>query len=105
MAKDRSNTGRRKAYTFEKRDVRENIQYYLMMCIPLILIFIFSYLPLFGIVIAFQDYVSGKPFFGEGVTWVGLKWFKIRKQFPLRVPAWEVDRVFFACHWGGCRIE
>lgn len=23
-----------------------------------------------------QDYVSGKPFWGEGVTWVGLKWFK-----------------------------
>ncbi len=74
MANDRSS--RKKTSAFEKRDVKENIQYYLMMCIPLILIFIFSYLPLFGIVIAFQDYVSGKPFFGEGVTWVGLKWFK-----------------------------
>ena len=60
----------------QKRDTKENIQYYLMMSIPLALIFIFSYLPMFGIVIAFQDYVAGKPFFGEGVTWVGLKWFK-----------------------------
>lgn len=59
-----------------KKDTKDNIQYYLMMSIPLMLIFIFSYLPLFGIVIAFQDYIAGKPFFGEGVTWVGLKWFK-----------------------------
>ncbi len=61
---------------FEKRNTRENIQYYLMMAIPLILIFLFSYLPMFGIIIAFQDYVAGRPFFGEGVTWVGLKWFR-----------------------------
>lgn len=60
----------------QKRDTRENIQYYLMMCIPLVLIFIFSYLPMFGIVIAFQDYIAGRPFFGDGVKWVGLKWFK-----------------------------
>lgn len=59
-----------------KRDTKDNIQYYLLMIIPLLVIFVFSYLPLFGIVIAFQDYVSGKPFWGEGVTWVGLKWFK-----------------------------
>lgn len=59
-----------------KRDTKDNIQYYLLMFIPLIIIFIFSYLPLFGIVIAFQNYTAGKPFFGEGVTWVGLKWFK-----------------------------
>lgn len=62
--------------SLQKRDTRENIQYYLLMFIPLILIFVFSYLPMFGIVIAFQDYVAGKPFFGEGVTWVGLKWFE-----------------------------
>lgn len=68
--------GKRAKSRFQKRDTRENIQYYLMMCIPLALIFTFSYLPMFGIVIAFQDYIAGRPFFGEGVTWVGLKWFK-----------------------------
>ncbi len=59
-----------------KRDTKDNIQYYLLMAVPLFTIFLFSYLPLFGIVIAFQDYVAGKPFFGEGVTWVGFKWFR-----------------------------
>ena len=46
------------------------------MIFPLIMIFLFSYLPMFGIIIAFQDYVAGRPFFGEGVIWVGLKWFR-----------------------------
>lgn len=57
------------------KDVRDNIEYYLMMLIPFALIFIFSYLPLFGLVIAFQDYTAGKPFIGEGVKWVGFKHF------------------------------
>lgn len=47
-----------------------------MMLVPFALIFIFSYLPMFGIVIAFQDYTAGKPFIGEGVTWVGFKHFQ-----------------------------
>lgn len=58
-----------------KKDVRDNIDYYLMMLIPFVLIFIFSYLPMFGLIIAFQDYAAGKPFIGAGVKWVGLKHF------------------------------
>lgn len=56
--------------------VQNNLIYYALMIVPMILIFIFSYLPLFGIIIAFEDYAAGKPFFGAGVDWVGLKWFK-----------------------------
>lgn len=58
------------------RDVRNNVEYYCMMLIPLALIFVFSYLPMSGIVIAFQNYSVGKPFFGPGVEWVGLKHFR-----------------------------
>lgn len=64
------------AITCRKRDTRENIQYYILMLIPMIFIFVFCYLPMFGIVIAFQDYVPGRPFFGDGAIWVGLKWFR-----------------------------
>lgn len=39
----------------------------------LILIFIFCYIPMYGIIIAFQNYVPGNPFIGKGVDWVGLK--------------------------------
>ena len=59
-----------------RRNTRDNIDYYLMMLLPAVFIIVFSYLPLFGLIIAFQDYVTGKPFFGAGVKWVGLKWFR-----------------------------
>ena len=58
------------------RDVKDNIEYYLLMAFPLLLIFVFCYLPMFGLVIAFQDYSVGRPFLGEGVKWVGLKHFQ-----------------------------
>jgi putative aldouronate transport system permease protein len=29
---------------------------------------------MYGVVIAFQNYVPGSPFIGSGVVWVGLKW-------------------------------
>lgn len=57
------------------RNLKDNIEYYLMMAVPLILIFIFSYLPMLGLVISFQDYSAGRPFLGDGVKWVGLKHF------------------------------
>lgn len=63
-------------FTYMNQDVKDNIQYYLLMFLPLVMIFIFSYLPMFGLVIAFQDYSAGKPFLGEGVEWVGLKHFR-----------------------------
>lgn len=61
--------------TLLNRNVKDNIEYYLLMFIPLLLIFVFSYLPMFGLIISFQDYSTGRPFLGEGVKWVGLKWF------------------------------
>lgn len=47
----------------------------ILMTIPgIITVFIFSYIPIYGIVIAFQDYNPAEGFFGG--TWVGLKYFK-----------------------------
>ncbi|GHU58366.1 sugar ABC transporter permease [Spirochaetia bacterium] len=40
----------------------------------MVLLFVFCYIPMYGIVIAFQDYVPGSPFIGEGVKWVGLQY-------------------------------
>ena len=51
----------------------ENVQLYSMLVPVAVLIFIFCYIPMFGIVIAFQDYTPGGAFFGEAVRWVGLK--------------------------------
>ena len=52
------------------------LQYYSLLIPVLALIFVFCYIPMYGIVIAFQDYLPGSPFIGEGVRWVGLKYFE-----------------------------
>lgn len=58
-----------------KRDTKENLELYAIMLPTIVLIFIFMYIPLYGIVIAFQDYIPGAPFFGPNTKWVGLKHF------------------------------
>jgi putative aldouronate transport system permease protein len=51
------------------------LQVYSLIIPFLVLVFIFCYIPMYGIVIAFQDYVPGSPFLGKGVKWVGLQYF------------------------------
>lgn len=53
----------------------ETFQVYSLFIPVAILIIIFCYIPMYGIVIAFQDYTPGSPFIGEAVKWVGLKHF------------------------------
>jgi putative aldouronate transport system permease protein len=57
-----------------KEAAKEIFQIYSLILPVLILLFIFCYIPMYGVVIAFQNYVPGSPFIGKGVTWVGLKW-------------------------------
>src|SRR5690554_3717796 len=52
------------------------------MVLPaIILVFIFNYIPLFGIVIAFQDFVPAKGLFGDQ-EWVGLENFRFLFELP-----------------------
>ncbi len=59
-----------------KAVVRESIELYGLMLPVILVILCFSYFPLFGIVIAFQDYQPGNGFFWGDIQWVGLKHFK-----------------------------
>ncbi|MBO4884721.1 MAG: sugar ABC transporter permease [Clostridia bacterium] len=52
--------------------VKENIEVWSMLLPVMVLIFIFSYIPLWGVIIAFQNYLPGSPFF-DPANWVGLK--------------------------------
>ena len=54
--------------------LRENWQMYLLLLIPFVLTFVYKYIPMYGIQIAFRDYMPAKGF--SGSTWVGLKWFQ-----------------------------
>ena len=56
-----------------RRDIlQENIEVWSMMLPVLLVIFLFSYVPLWGTIIAVQDYAPGSPFFGS--EFVGLRW-------------------------------
>ena len=63
-------------------EVRRDRWLYLLLLPGLIYFIVFKYLPMFGIVIAFENYV---PYSGVlGSQWVGLKWF----QYFFKFPAW-----------------
>lgn len=67
--KDKAHVG-----TVLKKDLARN-KYLYLLAIPVLLYFIlFKYLPMFGLVIAFENYNTAKGVFGS--EWVGLKYFK-----------------------------
>ena len=61
---------------YMNRNKKENIEYWLMTIIPILLTIILRYGTSYTHVTAFQDWIPGAPYFGERVKWVGLKWFK-----------------------------
>lgn len=67
-----------------------NLALYLLLLLPMAYIFIFSYLPLGGLVIAFKNYTPTKGIFGSPwTTEGGFHWFKY---FVTRPQFWELIR-------------
>lgn len=67
---------------------RASQKYYWAMVIPgLLLVLLFHYGPMFGVVMAFQNYVPAKGILGS--SWVGLKHFKSMLSIP---DCWEILR-------------
>ncbi len=73
-----------------KKDLSQNYQAYLMIIPAIILLFIFSYIPMYGIIIAFKKYRPALGFFDS--PWVGLEYFK---SFFDSVFAWKLIRNTF----------
>ncbi|MGN1020041.1 MAG: ABC transporter permease [Aristaeellaceae bacterium] len=60
-----------------QRLTKEDWQIYSFLLPAATLIILFSYMPMYGIVLAFQNYRAGDDIFALGsVQWVGLKWFR-----------------------------
>lgn len=59
--------------------------FHLMLLLPVLVLFIFSYLPIFGVIIAFQDYQPGLGMLKS--HWVGLENFKTIALLPDFMPA------------------
>ena len=63
-----------------KRRLKMDYPLYLMMALPVIVLFIYHYIPMFGVVIAFVDYKPAKGVFDS--TWLGFKNFSILYTMP-----------------------
>lgn len=86
LSKDEKKRLRRKVWNRDK--------YLVYMMIPVIIYFlIFNYLPMGGLVMAFQKFKPGKGFVGIFTgEWVGLKWFR---RFFKSAYAWRLIRNTF----------
>jgi putative aldouronate transport system permease protein len=56
------------------RDIRMNKGLYLLIIPPLIYVIVFHYVPMYGLVMSFQDFSFRKGYFGS--DWVGLEHFR-----------------------------
>lgn len=54
--------------------IKANWQLYALLLIPVVLTFIYKYIPMYGIQIAFRDYKASRGYLGS--EWVGLDWFE-----------------------------
>ena len=54
--------------------LQDNWQMYLLLLIPVVLTFIYKYIPMYGIQIAFRDFKASQGYMGS--EWVGLYWFR-----------------------------
>ncbi len=79
MSKHRSSMA---PYTWRK--FRLESPYYLMILPGALLVLLFSYVPMGGLIIAFQRFIPAKGFFGDQ-KWVGLKNF----QFVFTLPGFQ----------------
>ncbi len=64
----------------KKLELKRTWQLHLMLLPGVIFLAIFAYTPMVGIVIAFQDFIPTKGFFGS--PWIGLEHFKFMFELP-----------------------
>lgn len=57
-----------------RNKLKANWQLYIMFFVPLLFVVVFCYIPMYGVVIAFKNFVPTKGIMGS--DWVGLKYFK-----------------------------
>jgi putative aldouronate transport system permease protein len=70
-------SGRQKKATpgYRLRTFRENSPYLLMILPAVLLVFLFNYLPIYGVLIAFQDFMPGDAILSDTTIWVGFENF------------------------------
>ena len=67
--KDKPDMGKR------LRNFNENFPYLVMILPAVLVVFLFNYLPIYGVLIAFQDFMPGDPILSPDTIWVGFENF------------------------------
>jgi putative aldouronate transport system permease protein len=57
------------------RGFKDNLPYLLMLLPAIVTVFLFNYLPIYGVLIAFQDFMPGDKIFSDTTIWVGFSNF------------------------------
>ena len=57
---------------YRLRNFRENFPYLAMILPAVVIVFLFNYLPIYGVLIAFQDFMPGDKILSDTTIWVGL---------------------------------
>ncbi|MBQ6160175.1 MAG: sugar ABC transporter permease [Oscillospiraceae bacterium] len=57
------------------KHLRENAPFLLMILPAVVVVFLFCYLPIYGVLIAFQDFMPGDPILSKDTIWVGFENF------------------------------
>ena len=58
------------------RNIQRNSPYLIMLVPAVLVVFLFNYLPIYGVLIAFQDFMPGDKILSDSTIWVGLYNFK-----------------------------
>jgi len=73
----------KKTMAWKTQKVKRDWQLYLLLAIPLAWVLVFRYAPMYGLQMAFRDFVIRDGIWGS--PWVGLKYFEMfvtSHQFP-----------------------
>jgi putative aldouronate transport system permease protein len=86
---------------YKKKKLKNELPLHLMLAPGIIIIFIFSYIPMAGMIIAFQKFIPAKGLFGDQ-KWVGLDNFKYLFNMPGAISALKntVSIAFFKIIFG-----
>lgn len=81
-----------------QRRMRDNYPFLIMLLPAVAVVFLFNYLPIYGVLIAFQDFMPGDKIFSDSTIWVGFKNFT---RFFTDVQFWPLMRnTFVLCILG-----
>jgi putative aldouronate transport system permease protein len=95
MASAKKTAAKRKGW-FKR--LRENYPFLVMVFPAVLVVFLFNYLPIYGVLIAFQDFMPGDPILGEYTRWVGFSNFT---RFFTDVQFWPLMKnTFLLCIYG-----